>query len=180
MLVRVPRSPQSGRGPPTCAAAAEADGSAELLSAWEATASQLPGLLAAGSIRERLLSLPTEPPPSVWLKHLQAAPDHAASDSDEWITLCSEESRWLERAYLVLSFLAHSAVWGESPPLATLPSTLAVPWCAVAERLGRRPILTYASFNLHNWRRLDDAGGVVLGNTCRCNNFLGGSACSIS
>ena len=66
-----------------------------------------------------------------------------------------DAERWLERAYLVLSFLAHAAVWGESPPLTTLPATVAAPWCAVAARLGRRPILTctHASgrARTHDW-----------------------------
>ena len=142
--------------PPAVTAAAEADGSAALFARWEAVATELPGLLAAQNVRQRVLELPMEPAPAAWTAHLAA------------------DERWLERAYLTLSFLAHAAVWGESPPLTTLPPQLAVPWCAVAKQLGRRPVLTYASFNLNNWRRLDLHDDIMLGNTCRCNNFLAG------
>ena len=47
---------------------------------------------------------------------------------------------------------------------------------AVSEQtpLARRPILTYASFNLHNWVRIDEHSPIVLGNTRRIHNFLGG------
>jgi len=46
----------------------------------------------------------------------------------------------------------------------------------VAERtpIQRRPILTYASFNLHNWHRIDKTKPIELGNTRRSLNFLGG------
>lgn len=146
--------------PAAVASEAAADGTAALFAAWEAAATALPGELAARNVRARLAALPLAPPPSDFLPHLRVA--------------AGGEERWLERAYLVLSFLAHAAVWGEDPPLTTLPRAVAVPWCAVAEALGRRPVLTYASFNLHNWRRIDAEGPVALDNTCRCNNFLGG------
>ena len=140
--------------PAAVASEAAADGTAALFAAWEAAATALPGELAARNVRARLAALPLAPPPSDFLPHLRVA--------------AGGEERWLERAYLVLSFLAHAAVWGEDPPLTTLPRAVAVPWCAVAEALGRRPVLTYASFNLHNWRRIDAEGPVALDNTCRC------------
>ena len=40
--------------------------------------------------------------------------------------------------------------------------------------LARLPVLTYASFNLHNWRRIDPSLPIELGNTQRALNFLGG------
>ena len=131
---------------------------AALFGAWEEVAAQLPGLLAARHVRAALRALPAAPPPDVWIAALRNDP------------------RKLERAYLVLSFLAHAYVWGEEPVATALPPQIAVPWCAVAERtpLGRLPVLTYASFNLHNWRRIDEAKPVELGNTRRACNFLGG------
>jgi len=44
----------------------------------------------------------------------------------------------------------------------------------VARILGRPDILTYYSINAFNWRRLDTAGPIALGNISRLNNFLGG------
>jgi len=37
---------------------------------------------------------------------------------------------------------------------------LATLWIAAAEARGRPPILTYADFNLYNWRRIDPEGPV--------------------
>src|SRR5207248_5056763 len=55
-----------------------------------------------------------------------------------------------------------------------LPATIARPWVAVANRLGRPPILSYASYALDNWRRLDPNGPIALGNLALLQNFLGG------
>ena len=59
-------------------------------------------------------------------------------------------------AMRILSFAGHAYVW-EVPdqPVATLPPHLAKPWHEVAQRLGRYPVLSYASYALDNWRRLD-------------------------
>jgi indoleamine 2,3-dioxygenase len=52
---------------------------------------------------------------------------------------------------------------------------LAVPWAAVAERLGRPPVLSYASYALDNWRRLDRDGPFELANLALLQNFTGGA-----
>ena len=49
-----------------------------------------------------------------------------------------------------------------------------MPWHAVAQRLGRPPVLSYASYALDNWRRLDATGPIALGNIALLQNFLGG------
>ncbi|GLC50524.1 hypothetical protein PLESTB_000389300 [Pleodorina starrii] len=75
----------------------------------------------------------------------------------------------------MLSFLAHAYMWCEpGPPPAVLPAVLAVPWVRVAAALDMPPVLTYASYNLYNWRRLDPTGPVRLGNIVCLQNFLGG------
>lgn len=75
----------------------------------------------------------------------------------------------------VLSFLGHAYVW-EDPdhPAARLPASLAQPWFQVAQQLGRPPVLSYASYALHNWRRLDPHQPIELGNIVLLQNFLGG------
>jgi len=75
----------------------------------------------------------------------------------------------------VLAFLSHAYVW-EDPqrPEHRLPAGLAVPWCRVMQRLGRPPVLSYASYCLDNWRRLDPTKPIELGNLALLNNFLGG------
>ncbi len=78
-------------------------------------------------------------------------------------------------AMRILSFAGHAYVW-EVPeqPAAKLPRQLAQPWHAVAQRLGRPPVLSYASYALDNWRRLDPTKPIELDNIVLLQNFLGG------
>ena len=78
-------------------------------------------------------------------------------------------------AMRILSFAGHAYVW-EVPdqPVATLPPQLAKPWHEVAQRLGRPPVLSYASYALDNWRRLDQTQPIQLDNIVLLQNFLGG------
>lgn len=66
-------------------------------------------------------------------------------------------------------------MWCDGPGTpSVLPAGLAAPWCAVAAALDMPPVLVYATYNLANWRRLDPAAPVQLGNICCLHNFLGG------
>ncbi len=78
-------------------------------------------------------------------------------------------------AMRILSFAGHAYVW-ETPgqPATKLPSHLAQPWYAIAKRLGRPPVLSYASYALDNWRRLDQTKPIQLDNIVLRQNFLGG------
>ena len=78
-------------------------------------------------------------------------------------------------AMRILSFAGHAYVW-EAPdqPVSTLPRQLALPWSEIAQRLGRPPVLSYASYALDNWRRLDPAKPIQLDNIVLLQNFLGG------
>ncbi|HEY7128512.1 MAG TPA: hypothetical protein VH332_02505 [Nitrospira sp.] len=88
-------------------------------------------------------------------------------------------SSWQEQdhraAMRILSFAGHAYVW-ETPdhPAPSLPSQLAQPWYEVAHRLGRPPVLSYASYALDNWRRLDVSKPIALDNIVLLQNFLGG------
>ncbi len=75
----------------------------------------------------------------------------------------------------ILSFAGHAYVW-EDPdhPASRLPVSLALPWHTVAQQLGRPPVLSYASYALHNWRRLDPQNPIELDNIVLLQNFLGG------
>ena len=75
----------------------------------------------------------------------------------------------------ILSFAGHAYVW-ESPehPAGALPAQLAQPWYDVAQRVGRPPVLSYASYALDNWRRLDTSKPIELDNIVLLQNFLGG------
>ena len=78
-------------------------------------------------------------------------------------------------AMRILSFAGHAYVW-EVPdqPAAKLPPQLAKPWHEIAQRLGRPPVLSYASYALDNWRRLDKTKPIRLDNIVLLQNFLGG------
>ena len=117
---------------------------------WEEVARELAKLLVAGTIRHELEQLPI-------LK-----------------VSALTEQRHLERAMMLLSYFGHAYVWGEVTPASRLPASIAVPWYTVSQRLGRPPVLSYASYALHNWRRLDPTGPIALGNIVLLQNFLAG------
>jgi indoleamine 2,3-dioxygenase len=118
--------------------------------AWEQLAVELPKLMATTRVRT----------------FLEQAP---AFD----VGLLRNEAEF-ERAMLILSYLGHAYVWGQTQTVYRLPAVLAQPWQQVAQKLGRPPILSYASYALHNWRRMDPAGPLALGNIVLLQNFLGG------
>lgn len=93
--------------------------------------------------------------------------------------LPSIPANWRDQDYRaamrILSFAGHAYVW-EVPdqPAQRLPSQLAKPWHEVAKWLGRPPVLSYASYALDNWRRLDRTKPIRLDNIVLLQNFLGG------
>jgi indoleamine 2,3-dioxygenase len=119
-------------------------------SAWENLAQDLPKLLVSNQFKNILKNMP--PFPS---QQLGTPPEY-------------------ERAMLILSFLGQAYVWGEKQPEKVIPAILALPWCEVAKKLGRPPILSYASYALHNWRRITPKLPIELGNIALLQNFLGG------
>ncbi len=84
------------------------------------------------------------------------------------------EPREVERAMVLLSYLGHAYVWGGGKVASRLPASLARPWHEVSRRLGRPPVLSYVSYALQNWKRLDPSGPIDLGNIALLQNFLGG------
>ena len=78
-------------------------------------------------------------------------------------------------AMRIFSFTGHAYVW-EAPdqPASAIPPQLAQPWHDIAVKLGRPPVLSYASYALDNWRRLDPARPIQLDNIVLLQNFLGG------
>ena len=122
----------------------------EAYRAWDQIGAELPKLLGAGVVRAAVDALPELDP------------------------LGLEAGDQRRRAMLLLSYLGHAYVWGEGTPVTVLPRQLAAPWAALAGVLGRPPVLSYASYALDNWRRLDPAGPIALGNIALRQNFLGG------
>jgi hypothetical protein len=114
---------------------------------------QLPKLLAARQLRNTINTMQ----------------DLIPGRKDDWTV---DTYRFANR---ILSFVAHAYIW-ENPdhPLDRLPANLAVPWYEVSHRLGRPPVLSYASYALDNWRRLDPDRPIELDNIVLLQNFLGG------
>ncbi|MEU7581331.1 hypothetical protein AB0B50_27430 [Streptomyces sp. NPDC041068] len=122
----------------------------EEFAAWDLIAAQLPKHLVIGRGRTLLEQVP------------QLDTDALRAPAE------------LERAMLLLSYFGHAWINDSEPPAQSVPANIAVPWAAVAARLGRPPILSYATQQLHNWRRVDGDRPVELGNIIRLQDFLGG------
>jgi indoleamine 2,3-dioxygenase len=118
---------------------------------WESIAGQLSKLLMSDQLRDVVDAMPRLDPRPL------------------------TGSRELERAMLLLSYIGHAYVWGNQRAADRIPQTLAEPWHAIALKLQRPPVLSYPSYALHNWRRLDASRGIELGNICLLQNFWGGA-----
>jgi indoleamine 2,3-dioxygenase len=77
-------------------------------------------------------------------------------------------------AMVHLSFISHAYIWGGIKPESSLPEVLAKPWVKVSKTLGRPPILSYASYCLDNWFKIDEDEEISLDNVALITNFLGG------
>lgn len=117
---------------------------------WEEVGLNLPKVLTASKLRAAIKDLPL-------------------LDADQ---LTSEPEQC--RAMALLSFIGHGYVWGEDEAVNRIPAPLAIPWHRVAQKLGRPPVLSYASYALDNWRRMDPSQPIELGNLVLIQNFLGG------
>lgn len=118
--------------------------------AWEEVSAALPKLLLGDQFRSLFASYPI-----LSIDKLQADAEY-------------------ERGMLLLSYLAHAYVWGSREPANRIPAAIAVPLYQISQKLQRPPLLSYASYALHNWKRLDASKEIRLGNICLLRNFLGG------
>ena len=82
--------------------------------------------------------------------------------------------REVKLAMAHLSFISHAYIWGGKNPEKTLPEAIAKPWVKLANRLERPPILSYGSYCLDNWYRVDSKEDISLQNIGLITNFLGG------
>tara|TARA_B100000530_G_scaffold329051_1_gene270581 strand:+ start:105 stop:1247 length:1143 start_codon:yes stop_codon:yes gene_type:complete len=73
-----------------------------------------------------------------------------------------------------LSFIAHAYIWGGAKPNSVLPEVISKPWVKISNYIGRPPILSYASYCLDNWYKIDKNEPISLDNVALINNFLGG------
>jgi len=111
-------------------------------------AAALPELLASGQIRQELESLPLFD-----LSDLRGL-------------------RQLECAMRAYSYFGPAWRYATAEPATRIPKNIAVPWHYVATRIGRKPALSYKSYCLENWRRIDPAEPIALGNIELLQHFL--------
>ena len=118
--------------------------------AWDEMGKNLPKYLMGSDFRKRVKELPPF--------NLQ--------------TLNTEGE--IRRAMLVLSYIGMAYQWSDNNPAFVIPERLAKPWYEVGKLVGRPPILSYASYSIDNWYRLDKKGPIECGNIALLQCFLGG------
>ena len=69
--------------------------------------------------------------------------------------------------------LLHTYIWGGDKPQKLL-QVISKPWVKLSNFLGRPPILSYASYCLDNWFKINNNQPISLENVALINNFLGG------
>ena len=90
------------------------------------------------------------------------------------VLLKNKNIKEINLAMVHLSFIAHSYIWGGDKPQKILPEVISKPWVKLSKFLGRPPILSYASYCLDNWFKIDNDQPISLDNVALINNFLGG------
>ena len=121
----------------------------------ENIASELPKLLLTGKVQETIDGLKAN---ALSIKPL----------------LKKNDLRELKLSMVHLSFIAHAYIWGGKKPSKILPEVISKHWVEVSSILGRPPILSYASYCLDNWYRVDKSKNISLENVALITNFLGG------
>ena len=86
----------------------------------------------------------------------------------------NKKDREINLAMAQLSFIGHAYIWGGNKPQNVLPEVVSNPWVKLSKYLGRPPILSYASYCLDNWYKIDKSEPISLNNVALINNFLGG------
>lgn len=119
----------------------------------ENIAAEIPKLLLTGSLQKQIDNLDT---------------------NDFCIDAVVEDPANINLAMNFLSFLSHAYIWGDNEPHDKLPQVLAAPWVKAARILERPPILSYASYCLENWYKVNSKQGISLENVALITNFLGG------
>ncbi|KIN00586.1 hypothetical protein OIDMADRAFT_146019 [Oidiodendron maius Zn] len=82
------------------------------------------------------------------------------------------EREW-QRAYVLLSFITHSYIWGGHRPAEILPRAISVPFLAVSAHLGLPATATYSALNLWNFTCLPDSDLSIVENSSILYTFTG-------
>ena len=96
------------------------------------------------------------------------------SDKSVLINFNELNERELRLLNVQFSFIGHAYIYGGSSPLSKLPASLAIPWVEISHKLGRPAVLSYASYCLDNWFKINKDDPISLNNVALIHNFLGG------
>ena len=121
----------------------------------ENIASQLPKLLLTNQVQSKINKL-------------------KKNDLSVDILIKHKKAKEINLAMAHLSFIAHAYIWGGKSPQRILPEVISKPWVKLSKYLGRPPILSYASYCLDNWYKINKNEPISLDNVALINNFLGG------
>ena len=129
--------------------------SSKSLNLLQNIAAQLPKLLLTNKVQSKINKLKT-------------------NDLSINILIRNKKDKEINLAMAHLSFIAHAYIWGGESPQRILPEVIAGPWVKLSKYLGRPPILSYASYCLDNWYKINKDEPISLDNVALINNFLGG------
>jgi indoleamine 2,3-dioxygenase len=125
------------------------------LEAVEQIAADLPDLLENRKIRQTLRDLP--------VVDFSALKQNPLGDF-----------RIIERLQQIYAYFASAYIYAtHEQPIQHIPQGVAVPLVLLSELVERPPILAYSNYVLNNWRKIDPAGEIALGNLELNQNFLG-------
>jgi len=96
------------------------------------------------------------------------------SDESLLINFNELNERELRLLNVQFSFIGHAYIYGGSSPLSKLPASLSIPWVEISHKLGRPAVLSYASYCLDNWFKINKDDPISLDNVALIHNFLGG------
>lgn len=86
--------------------------------------------------------------------------------------LLNQDEVKTERLMHLYSYMASAYVFAQQEnPATRTPTEIAVPLAMIAEKLDRKPVLSYASYCLTNWERVDSNEEIKLGNIKLLTNF---------
>ncbi|MDA9805173.1 indoleamine 2,3-dioxygenase [Gammaproteobacteria bacterium] len=139
------------------------------------TKDPLKGYIAKSKSLERLSVIAAELPKTLLTGRVQQNIDSLNKNAlSVDLVIKNNNIREIKLAMSHLSFIAHAYIWGAKNPSKVLPEVIARPWVQLSNILGRPPILSYASYCLDNWYRINPKENISLENVGLLNNFLGG------
>lgn len=81
----------------------------------------------------------------------------------------------LERLFMLYSYFGSAYIHATyENPSSRIPKEIALPLCSIAQRLDRIPILSYSSYCLSNWERIDPKRPIEIENLRLSQQFQGG------